>query len=337
MAARSTSPSSGPASWVRPSPAASGGPGCVALVEAGPDVGAGTSKANTAILHTGFDAKPGTVEARLVAGTRSSPATCAQAGSRSSGPALCSWPGPRNSVRRSPASPNGRPSTATTAATSSTPPSCTGASRTGSWSAGRPHRAGRVPGLPVDHAPCLRHRGGRQRRRPPPIVPGHRRRTHRRPLAARHAPRTAALRLGRQRRGPASRRCRAILRARRLHRHAEAGPAHRLRQARPPARASHPAAGAHGALEGRAREPHGLRQRPARPTAEDLDDKGDTASTADGIAVAEHGAASCLHSSRRRSRRSTPGCGPPPTRPTTGSSSVRMSGPCAWAASARPG
>jgi glycerol-3-phosphate dehydrogenase len=39
----------------------------VALVEAGPDVGAGTSKANTAILHTGFDAKPDTCEARLVA------------------------------------------------------------------------------------------------------------------------------------------------------------------------------------------------------------------------------------------------------------------------------
>ncbi len=39
----------------------------IALVEAGPDVGAGTSKANTAILHTGFDAKPGTVEAGLVA------------------------------------------------------------------------------------------------------------------------------------------------------------------------------------------------------------------------------------------------------------------------------
>jgi glycerol-3-phosphate dehydrogenase len=38
---------------------------CV-LVEAGPDVGAGTSKANTAILHTGFDAKPGTLEARLL-------------------------------------------------------------------------------------------------------------------------------------------------------------------------------------------------------------------------------------------------------------------------------
>src|SRR5215210_2533223 len=39
----------------------------VTLVEAGSDVGAGTSKANTALLHTGFDAKPGTLEARLVA------------------------------------------------------------------------------------------------------------------------------------------------------------------------------------------------------------------------------------------------------------------------------
>jgi glycerol-3-phosphate dehydrogenase len=37
------------------------------LLEAGPDVGAGTSKANTALLHTGFDAKPGTLEAKLVA------------------------------------------------------------------------------------------------------------------------------------------------------------------------------------------------------------------------------------------------------------------------------
>jgi glycerol-3-phosphate dehydrogenase len=42
------------------------GVSCV-LVEAGPDVGGGTSKANTAILHTGFDAKPGTLESRLVA------------------------------------------------------------------------------------------------------------------------------------------------------------------------------------------------------------------------------------------------------------------------------
>jgi glycerol-3-phosphate dehydrogenase len=38
----------------------------VTLLEAAADVGAGTSKANTALLHTGFDAKPGTLEARLV-------------------------------------------------------------------------------------------------------------------------------------------------------------------------------------------------------------------------------------------------------------------------------
>ena len=37
------------------------------ILEAGPDVGTGTSKANTAILHTGFDATPGSIEARLVA------------------------------------------------------------------------------------------------------------------------------------------------------------------------------------------------------------------------------------------------------------------------------
>ena len=38
----------------------------VALLDANDDVGAGTSKANTAILHTGFDATPGTLESRLV-------------------------------------------------------------------------------------------------------------------------------------------------------------------------------------------------------------------------------------------------------------------------------
>lgn len=39
----------------------------VLLVDAGDDVSGATSKANTAILHTGFDAKPGTLESRLVA------------------------------------------------------------------------------------------------------------------------------------------------------------------------------------------------------------------------------------------------------------------------------
>jgi glycerol-3-phosphate dehydrogenase len=36
------------------------------IIDAGGDVGAVTSKANTALLHTGFDAKPGTIEARLM-------------------------------------------------------------------------------------------------------------------------------------------------------------------------------------------------------------------------------------------------------------------------------
>jgi glycerol-3-phosphate dehydrogenase len=38
----------------------------VAVLDARDDVGDGTSKANTAILHTGFDATPGTLESRLV-------------------------------------------------------------------------------------------------------------------------------------------------------------------------------------------------------------------------------------------------------------------------------
>src|SRR5512134_2275839 len=38
----------------------------VVLLEANSDVGMGTSKASTAIWHTGFDAKPGSLEATLM-------------------------------------------------------------------------------------------------------------------------------------------------------------------------------------------------------------------------------------------------------------------------------
>jgi L-2-hydroxyglutarate oxidase LhgO len=38
----------------------------VTVIDKNLDVGEGTSKANTAILHTGFDAKPGTLESKLV-------------------------------------------------------------------------------------------------------------------------------------------------------------------------------------------------------------------------------------------------------------------------------
>ncbi|WP_033279126.1 FAD-dependent oxidoreductase [Streptomyces sp. NRRL F-525] len=53
----------------------------VALVEAQDDVGQGTSKANTAILHTGFDAVPGSLEAQLVReGARQLTAYAAESG-----------------------------------------------------------------------------------------------------------------------------------------------------------------------------------------------------------------------------------------------------------------
>jgi len=38
----------------------------IILLEAAPDVGMGTSKASTAIWHTGFDATPGSLEATLI-------------------------------------------------------------------------------------------------------------------------------------------------------------------------------------------------------------------------------------------------------------------------------
>ena len=46
----------------------------IALVEKCNDMAMGTSKANSAIVHAGFDAKPGTLKAKLnVAGTAAIP------------------------------------------------------------------------------------------------------------------------------------------------------------------------------------------------------------------------------------------------------------------------
>src|SRR5437879_13826406 len=42
----------------------------LALLERNPDICDGTSKSNSAIVHTGFDAPPGTLEARLLAQAR---------------------------------------------------------------------------------------------------------------------------------------------------------------------------------------------------------------------------------------------------------------------------
>ena len=38
----------------------------IALIESNSDVGMGTSKANTAVWHTGYDAKPGSLESKLL-------------------------------------------------------------------------------------------------------------------------------------------------------------------------------------------------------------------------------------------------------------------------------
>src|SRR5260370_7174031 len=42
----------------------------VALLERNPDICEGTSKSNSAIVHTGFDAPPGSLEPRLLAEAR---------------------------------------------------------------------------------------------------------------------------------------------------------------------------------------------------------------------------------------------------------------------------
>ena len=101
----------------------------VTLLEAGPDVGAGTSKANTALLHTGFDAKPGTLEARLVArGFELLSDYAGRSASPSSAPARCSWRGTRSSLPSSRASSSGHTRTATARSPRSAWRSCTGAS-----------------------------------------------------------------------------------------------------------------------------------------------------------------------------------------------------------------
>ena len=64
------------------------------LVDAASDVGTGTSKANTAILHTGFDAKPGSLESRLLSrgcGLLRSYATAARIPVERTGALLVAW------------------------------------------------------------------------------------------------------------------------------------------------------------------------------------------------------------------------------------------------------
>ena len=95
-----TSSSSVPDRRVRDARELAGHEVSAALVEARADVGDGTSKANTAILHTGFDAKPGTLGSAMVArGYHLLSEYAGRAAFPSSARAPSWWPGtPNNST-----------------------------------------------------------------------------------------------------------------------------------------------------------------------------------------------------------------------------------------------
>ena len=104
---------------------------CV-LIDAANDVGTGTSKANTAILHTGFDAVPGSLESRLL---RRGSALLADYARRAGIPvehtgALLVACGRPSSRRNCPRSRTRRTATASPTCAGSAPVSCTGGSRT---------------------------------------------------------------------------------------------------------------------------------------------------------------------------------------------------------------
>ena len=150
--------------------------GCV-LLDAAADVGTGTTKANTAILHTGFDAVPGSLESRLVRrGSALLRDYAAQAGIpvERTGALLIAWTPEQEAAL----------------------PAITEKSRQNGYLAVRPvtradlyrrephlgpgARAapgdtGREHPVPVDHAARLRDRGGPGRRPAAAGYPGHRR------------------------------------------------------------------------------------------------------------------------------------------------------------------
>ena len=134
----------------------------VALLEAGPDVGAGTSKANTALLHTGFDAKPGTLEARLVArGHSCCPTTRRRAGIpvERTGALLVAWDDSQRGefagiAERSRANGYDAIRELDAAELYRREP------RLGARGRRRARGAGRGPDLPLHHAARLRDRGG---------------------------------------------------------------------------------------------------------------------------------------------------------------------------------
>ena len=239
----------------------------VTLLEAGPDVGAGTSKANTALLHTGFDAKPGTLEARLVA--RGFELLSEYAGRvgipvERTGALLVAWneeqlaefPGIVERARA-----NGYDQLAELGVDDlyRREPQL-GAGARGALEV--PDEALICPfTTPLAYA-TEALLGGCDLRRSTPVTAVERLETGGFRLATPAACRAHAL--PRERGGPPLRRARPHARLRALHRHAAARRADRVRQAGAPARGARRARGAHQDHEGRADRAHRVRQRDAR-------------------------------------------------------------------------
>ena len=146
------------------------------LVDAATDVGTGTSKANTAILHTGFDAKPGSLESRLLsrgAGLLREYASAARIAVERTGALLVAWtpdqvaalPLIEENARR-----NGYLAVRPLAAAElyAREPALGPGALGGARDPGREHH------LPLDHAARLRHRGRRRGRQALAVRPGHR-------------------------------------------------------------------------------------------------------------------------------------------------------------------
>ena len=221
----------------------------VALVEARADVGDGTSKANTAILHTGFDATPGTLESRLVArgydllgalrradrhpgrAHRRAARRLDRRGARGAAGAAGQGRGQR--VRRVRA---GRSPTRCTPRVPALGPGALGGLTV----------PGRVDHLHLDHHPRPGHRRRRRGARAAARAPGHGGRRRERPdhTVAGHHARRGPRALGRQRGRARRRPPRPDVRPRPVHGHPAPRRAVRLRQARPPAGAADRAAGA---------------------------------------------------------------------------------------------
>ena len=173
-----TSRSSGPG-WSGPrSPASWRATTCrIVVVDAATDVGTGTTKANTAILHTGFDAVPGSLESRLLRrGSALLRDYAARAGIpvERTGALLVAW-----TAEQRRALPEIEEKARQNGYTAIRPVSAAGLYQRephlGPGGAGRAGDPGREHHLPVDHAAGLRHRGGAGRRPARAGPPGHRR------------------------------------------------------------------------------------------------------------------------------------------------------------------